>query len=211
MRATNRLYHNTKFPRRSIHEDRQQQIVEVARKIITKQGMEHLTMDSLAEEIGLSEAAIYRHVDSKRDILQMVLEDIERALLGAVTNGCKKGDTPLDKLKYVLKAHLSYSERRKGLSFLVLDEIIHLDDRKLQVYASKVVERYLKGISQVLIEGQSDGTVRIDLDLDMATRLYFGMIQGNVTLWALQSHSFGLTDRHERLWDLYRRAVASHV
>ena len=211
MRAINRLHQKSRFPRRAIHEDRQQQIAEVARKIITTQGMDHLTMDSLAEEIGLSEAGIYRHVDSKRDILQMVLEDVERALLGAVNQGRMKGSTPLEQLKYILRAHLSYSERRKGLSFLVLDEIIHLDDRKLQIYARKIVERYLDGISQVLISGQSDGSVRNDLDVAMATRLYFGMVQGNVTLWALQSHSFSLTDRHEGLWDLYCRAVIPHI
>ena len=98
MAVTTRLHPKRGVRRRVAHEDRQQQIVETARKIITDQGMEHLTMEALAKEIGLSEAAIYRHVDSKQEILFMVLEDTERALLGAVANGREEGHLPLEKL-----------------------------------------------------------------------------------------------------------------
>ena len=207
MVVSNHLQTKRRVRRRATHEDRQQQIVETARKIITDQGMEHLTMDTLAEGIGLSEAAIYRHMDGKQQILRLVLEDIERGLLELVEQGRKEGASSLDKLKNILKAHLSYSERRRGVSFLVLNEVLRLDDRKLRKFAGSVVERYLNAIKGVLTRGLKKGEVRQDLDLDMATRLFFGMVQSNVTLWALQSHSFPLAERYESLWDLYHRAI----
>ena len=43
---------------------RKQQIIEAARKLIIKSGSEHLTVRSIAKEVNITEAAIYRHFKS---------------------------------------------------------------------------------------------------------------------------------------------------
>ena len=49
--------------------ERQIQIIEAATKRIDKYGIQELTTKNLAADIGLSEAALYRHFKSKNDIL----------------------------------------------------------------------------------------------------------------------------------------------
>jgi len=44
---------------------RQKEIISAARKLIVKYGSEHVTVKRMANEIGVSEAAIYRHFKSK--------------------------------------------------------------------------------------------------------------------------------------------------
>ena len=44
---------------------RKQQIIEAARKLIIKKGSEHLTVRSIAKEVNITEAAIYRHFRSR--------------------------------------------------------------------------------------------------------------------------------------------------
>ena len=134
---------------RQRHDVRQSQILQAVGKLITTKGMDSVTMHDIAAEVGVSEAAIYRHVDSKQQILRLVLEDIERGLLELVEQGRKDGTSSLEKLKNILKAHLSYAERRRGLSFLVIDEVLKVDDRKLRKFAGRVVEKYLNAIQGV--------------------------------------------------------------
>jgi AcrR family transcriptional regulator len=50
-------------------EVRQQQIIDTARILIFKCGSEYLTVKRIAAEVGISEAAIYRHFTSKKSIL----------------------------------------------------------------------------------------------------------------------------------------------
>jgi AcrR family transcriptional regulator len=49
--------------------DRQIEIMEAATNRISKYGIQNLTIKTLAEDIGLSEPALYRHFKSKNEIL----------------------------------------------------------------------------------------------------------------------------------------------
>jgi len=192
------------------HLERQQQIVEAARKIITHRGMEHLTVRALAESLGLSQAALYRHVKSRQAILLLVLQDIETTLLHAVGEAQKRKGSALERLRQTLNAHLSYSERRRGVGFLVINEALRNESRELRTRAGALVESYLELIKKVLLEGQEEGGIRDDIDVELAARLFFGMVQSNVTLWALQSRAFPLGGRQEELWELYLAGVSSN-
>lgn len=192
------------------HLERRQQIVEAARKIITHRGMEHLTVRALAESLDLSQAALYRHVRSRQAILLLVLQDIETTLLHAVSQAQKEGSSALEKLRQTLNAHLSYSERRRGVGFLVINEALRNESRELRSRAGALVEGYLESVKKLLLQGREEGVIRDDIDVEVAARLFFGMVQSNVTLWALQSHAFPLGSRQEELWELYRAGVGSN-
>ena len=49
--------------------ERQQEIINVALKLINEKGIQGLTMKNLSKEIGISEPAIYRHFENKIEIL----------------------------------------------------------------------------------------------------------------------------------------------
>ena len=57
--------------------ERQQQIVEIAIKLIADKGIQNLTTKNLAKEIGISEPAIYRHFSSKLEILKAVITNFQ--------------------------------------------------------------------------------------------------------------------------------------
>ena len=64
--------------------DRQFEIIVAAGKILSASGVGRLTIKNLAREMGFSESAIYRHFDSKEDILVAMLnflaEDMDERL-----------------------------------------------------------------------------------------------------------------------------------
>ena len=55
-----------------VHEYRQSQIIEAARKIITTKGIQKLTVGNIAKEIGLSGPALYRHVRNNQEVMRLV-------------------------------------------------------------------------------------------------------------------------------------------
>ncbi|MBI4336394.1 MAG: TetR/AcrR family transcriptional regulator [Chloroflexi bacterium] len=186
---------------------RQHQIVDAARKIITQRGAEHLTIQAVAEAIGLSEAAIYRHFPGKREILLLMLRDVEQDLLEAVNAAERGAPSPLNKLRNIMKGHFSHAERRRGFSFLVVEEVLSLGDPDLSQRASEVVDCYLEALNRVLREAQEGGEVRGDLDLDAAAALFFGIVQGTITLWQLGHHRSPVEQQEAALWSLYCDAV----
>lgn len=191
------------------HSIRQHEIVESARKIIVASGIERLTIREIANDLELTDGALYRHIKSKKEIIELLIEDIEKTLLITIDAAAKKADDPQGKLKNILSSHLSYAEQRKGVSFIVINETLNLHDKTLQSKMFNVIEKYLEKIKEILVEGSQSGVFREDVDIDSASIAFFGMVQSLVTLWALSGYKYSLKKNHaDALFDIYKNGVA---
>jgi AcrR family transcriptional regulator len=186
---------------------RQQQIVDAARKLIVKYGSEHLTVRRIANEVGISEAAIYRHFKSKKEILFFLADQITYSLLEGIDRARTGNDTSLESIDNVLKSHLSAIEQKQGMSFQVIAEIISLGDKKLNKKVSDNIVSYIERLKELLADGVKSGLVREDIDLEAAATLLFGMIQGLVNIWALSNYKFNLSARYSSLWNVFKESV----
>ena len=195
--------------KRESTEVRQQQIVDAARILIFKYGSEHLTVKRIAAEVGISEAAIYRHFTSKKSILSFLLSHIEEVLLRDISPE-NAGAEPLtlETIEKIIRNHFSSIGLRRGISFQVIAEIISLGDRKLNKQASQTIDKYITRLRELLTDGVRSGTVRQDIDLEAAATLLFSMIQGLVNIWSLRDSSFNLMETYASLWQIYCKAVS---
>ena len=188
---------------------RKQQIIDAARKLIIKKGSEHLTVRAMAKEVGLTEAAIYRHFKSKREILSFLMNHIMDTMLHDVERTATENSPSLDTIDQALKQHLSEIEQRKGMSFQIIAEIISLGDKKLNKDVYEKLNVYIDRLKNLLSEGVRSGSVKEDIDLEASALLLFGMIQGLANIWALSGYSFDLSEKYESLWAIYRQAIKS--
>jgi AcrR family transcriptional regulator len=190
-------------------EVRQQQIVDAARILIFKYGSEHLTVKRIAAEVGISEAAIYRHFTSKKSILSFLLSHIEEVLLKDISPESAGAEpVTLDTIEKIIRNHFSKIDLRKGISFQVIAEIISLGDRKLNRQASQTIDKYIFRLKELLTEGVRDGAVRHEIDLEASATLLFSLIQGVVNIWSLSNGNVNLIEKYASLWQIYREAVA---
>lgn len=190
-------------------EVRQQQIVDAARILIFKYGSEHLTVKRIATEVGISEAAIYRHFKSKKSILSFLLNHIEEVLLRDISPESAGAErVTLDTIEKIIRNHFSKIDLRKGISFQVIAEIISLGDRKLNKQASQTINKYISRLKELLTEGVRDGAVSQDVDLEASATLLFSLIQGVVNIWSLSNNNFDLIEKYTSLWQIYRKAIA---
>ena len=188
---------------------RQHQIIEAASNLIAAKGMEGLTIDALAEEVGLTEGAIYRHFTSKHQILSLLVDDIESNLLDTVTTAQTYGASAVDSLEHILEAHLSDVEGRRAVSFVVIGEAMGLDGTKLSRRVALMFTHYLDLIQAVLDRGIREGSIRPDINANAAATTFFGLIQSTATLWALNGYSGQLAEFRSQMWDIYKRGIVS--
>lgn len=189
-------------------EVRQKQIIDAARLMIVKYGSEHVTVRRIAKMVGISEAAIYRHFKSKRDILLLLADHIEENLESDIKVTLTAEGSSLSGISAVMRDHISSIEQRHGISHQVIAEIISLGDKKLNQRFFEVVSRYIDHLSELISAGVESGELRQDIDPHVAAIQLYGMIQGLVGMWALSNFSFNLVDRYEPLWDLFKHSIA---
>ncbi len=189
---------------------RKKQIMDAARKLIMRSGSEHVTVRNMAKEVGISEAAIYRHFKSKTEILSFLADSVADGLLHDIDMAGNVGFTSLDIIDEILRTHLSMIEQRRGLSFLVLAEIISFGDKSLNKKVSDNIQIYVDRLKLLLSDGVRAGLISPDVDLEAAALLLFGMIQGLVNIWALSGYKFDLAEKYSELWKIYKRSLTLH-
>ncbi len=195
--------------KRKTTEARRKQIIDAARKLIVRYGSEHVTIRRIAAAVGISEAAIYRHFRTKKDILTLLVEHVEDNLIEDIGQSNFEEQPLLDALDRVLRNHISAIEQRRGISFQVIAEIISLGDKKLNKETSGVVNRYIERLAELLSRGIKSKEIRADVEPVSAATLLFGMIQGLVNIWALSNYSFDLVERYIPLWNLYKETITA--
>lgn len=199
---------STRLQGRQPTDVRRTQIADAARAVVVKYGSEHVTVRNIAEEIGVSEGALYRHFKSKHDILSLMVERILEDLVADIKEGIA-GQTPLKTLDSALKKHICSMEQRKGVSFQVIAEIISLGDKELNRQASEALDRYTGHIKDLLSQGIEAGEIRKDVDPEDAATLITAAIQGLVSRWALSSYGFNLERRYLALWGMLRKTITA--
>jgi AcrR family transcriptional regulator len=192
---------------RHSNEVRRQEIIESARKLIAARGMEHMTTRELARAVGITEGAIYKHFQSKKEIIFGLIDEIEQTQLERIEKAKKHSDSPVEQLASLLREHLSNVERRRGVSFIVISEVLRSGDRQLRERMQAAVERYLGTIEGILEEGMRLGQVNPTIDPSAAAIALFGLVQGAVTLWHFASGELPLAERYQGLWQVYSEGV----
>ena len=190
-------------------EVRRHQIVHATRKIVATEGMASLTIQELAKEVGVSEGAIYRHFKSKDEILLILIQEIERTLLGAISDSARPGEGAMDQLKHLLQLHFSSLERRNGVSFVVISEAQCFADHEVKQATGQMVERYLEMVDLILRAAVQAGEIDDRVDTRAAALMFFGMIQASVTLWSFNNRAHPLAEHSASLWAIFKDGLTS--
>ena len=152
-----------------------QLIVEAARAHFFSHGFRSVTMDDLADELGISKKTLYAHFPSKIALLEAVLADkfaSVEAKLKEVTRYPRDFSTALHEL-------LSNTQRE-------LDEIkppFVRDMRQKAPHVFKMVERRRaelieRHFGKLFVEGQRAGMVRKDIPAKLMIEILLTMVQG---------------------------------
>jgi AcrR family transcriptional regulator len=148
-----------------------QAIVELSYKKFSQHGFKRVTMDEIASELSISKKTVYKHFDSKEAILEELVE--QRLARGR------------EMLKSLLADHGPVDERIRRVAevfprFLdpdwqrLIADVVHSVPwvaKKIQSILNYFITEV---VPQVLREGQKQGTVRKDLNVDLFTVAYLG-------------------------------------
>lgn len=185
---------------------RRQQIIDVIRYIISSKGIEYVTIREIAARIGTSKTAIYRHFKSKRDILSLLIDNIEETLMEALDRAVVSED-PVQNLKNVLLAHLTYARERRETSFIVIMGAMQFSDSFIRKKISLLIQKYLQKIEKIHVSAVRLGLIKNDTDSMISAIAFLGLIQSTVTAWSYNNINFIPKRMHGKLWRIYWEGV----
>ncbi|MEK6728945.1 MAG: TetR/AcrR family transcriptional regulator [Planctomycetota bacterium] len=187
-------------------EVRRQQIVDIIRNIISTKGIENVTISEIAGRIGTTGGAIYRHFKSKRDILILLIDDIEETLMDVIDKAMT-GDNPIQNLNNILLAHLAYAKERRETSFIIIMGAMQFSDAIIRGKISLLILKYLKKIETMLADAVKLGLLKKEINREAAAIAFLGLIQSTVTVWSYKNFNFVPSKMSADLWNIYKHGI----
>ena len=140
---------------------RREEIVEAVLRIVGERGLTSLTTTSIAQEIGLTSGALFRHFDSREAILREV---VRHALVSIESTFPDPALPPLERLRRLAMNRVRLLGANPGLAWLLRSEQVYLalpEDAVVQLTA--LHERSKRFLLDALRDGAAQGSIRNDI------------------------------------------------
>lgn len=190
-------------------EERQEEIVKVAVDLAADRGVDEVTTKDMADAMGLTQGAIFRHFATKDDIWFAVMQWIRGRLMKVVGKAAAEGADPLDSLEKMFFAHIAFIGKHPAIPRLLFSEHLHNKSVKLKQLIQEIITGYEGKIAGLLAEAKSQGIANSELDEEGAATLYIGMIQGLVIQSSIFRGKRTLMDEARKVFPIYMSSVSA--
>lgn len=171
---------------------RQMDIVNAAISIIATKGYESFTTKNLAESLDLSEAALYRHFNSKRELVSMVL-DYFGMLSNRVIDEIKQSPcSSLDCIRrFVLNRYELFSAN-PDLAKVMFSEELFRNDPSFTEQFQAIMHVHKKEVEAFIEQAKAENKIRAELPTTHVFRVIVGSMRLIVSQWNLSGGAFDL-------------------
>ena len=157
---------------------RQLDIMQSLAKMLQAKGPVKVTTASLANECGITEAAIYRHFPSKRKIYEGLVDFCEQSLFDLIgdINSTKKDH--LEKVSKIMILLVSFSEKNPGLARLLTREAFSIDEASLDDRIKQMFSKIELQIKQNLQKYEQQTKKKLALPSASSANLLLAFVEG---------------------------------
>jgi AcrR family transcriptional regulator len=192
-------------------ETRQSEIVQAALALSSRTSPALITTAALAEALGLSQGAVFRHFPSKDAIWGAALDWVREHLLTRLqAAAARHGDDAVAALAAVFRAHVDFVQAHPGVPRLIFHELQLPEDSAAKQAVRTLLQAYRALLLELLGQGVASGRLDAGLDREAAATAFVGLIQGLVMQSMLggASATAAMPAAAERVLALYLQALA---
>jgi TetR/AcrR family transcriptional regulator len=132
--------------------NRKQQILECLALMLQSSPGERITTAKLAAQVGVSEAALYRHFPSKARMFEGLIDFIEESIFSRINLILTDHKEALVRCHHILHVLLVFSERNPGICRILSGDALMGENERLRGRVHQLFEKLESQFKQVLRE-----------------------------------------------------------
>ncbi|MEW6673823.1 MAG: TetR/AcrR family transcriptional regulator [Thermodesulfobacteriota bacterium] len=165
-------------------------------------------MSQIAREAGVADGTIYLYFKNKDDILVNFFSFKAKQIFDRFREDVKGAETALEKLRKLTFRHLDEFQRDRNMAVVYQVEI-HQNSRLVEKQIKEMSKMYLNIVSEIVEQGQQEGTIRKDLYVGLVKRYIIGAIDEVISTWLHSEREYDLVSMVDPLVDLFFRGIGS--
>ncbi len=175
-------------PRTARGEQTRRRILEAAEHVFAEHGYTESSVSRITERAGVGQGTFYLYFDSKLDVFDELVEDLNHRVRQAMSEGARGATTRLEAEREGFAAFFRFTAEHPAL-YRVVREAEFVSPGALRLHYTRIVEGYIDGLR----EAQLDGEIG-DIDPTVAAWALMGIGEMIGMRWVLWGNGDGPGD-----------------
>lgn len=159
---------------------RREQILQSLAHMLEANAGARITTAGLAREVGVSEAALYRHFPSKAKMFEGLIGFIEETLFSRVKMITQSDGNSLKQCEQILTLLLAFVERNPGMARIMTGEALSGESDRLRQQVSQLFNRLELQLKQILREAELKEGLRTQASPTVSANLLLACAEGRI-------------------------------
>ena len=181
---------------------RKQQILQALAKMLEMTPGGRITTAGLAKQVGVSEAALYRHFPSKAKMFDGLIEFIEDTIFSRVNFILNSDANTQDRCQNTLYLLLSFTEKNPGITRILTGDPLSGESDRLRVRVAQFFDRLETQLRQMLRESELRDGYTIDFDIPATANLMLSVVEGRISQFVRSNFEQKPTQDWEQQWQI---------
>lgn len=184
---------------------RKQEILQTLARLLEEFQGKHITIAMLAREIGISEAALYRHFTGKEKMFEALIEFIEETVFTRVTRFVAEIPDADSQIQSILALVLGFADRNPGIARLMHGDVLVGETDQLRKRMAQFFNRLETQLKQILREARlTDETQQLATE---SARLLMAYLEGRIAQFIHSGFNVSPIDGWDDHWRMLHVAV----
>ncbi|MBY7995864.1 nucleoid occlusion factor SlmA [Vibrio fluvialis] len=183
--------------------NRREEILQaLAEMLESHEGASRITTAKLAIQVGVSEAALYRHFPSKARMFEGLIEFIEESLMSRINRILDDEKDTLNRIRLVMQLLLAFSERNPGLTRILSGHALMFENERLRERINQLFERIETSLRQILRERKIREGKSFPVDENILAAQLLGQVEGSLNRFVRSDFKYLPTANFDEYWSL---------
>lgn len=140
-----------------------------------------ITTAGLARQVGVSEAALYRHFPSKSKMFEGLIEFIEDTLFSRINIILNEEHAAAQRCEKMLMLLLAFTERNPGITRILTGDALAGETERLHQRVAQLFDRFETQLRQVIREAEVREGLRPSIPLPAAANMLMSAAEGRIS------------------------------
>ena len=189
--------------------NRKQQILQALALMLQENPGDRITTANLAAQVGVSEAALYRHFPSKAKMLEGLIVFAEETIFSRVSLITEEHEDAATRCRNILLLILQFVERNPGLARLFVGDVLLGETERLRARMDQLMNRIETELRQILRTHNTTREFANQLQVAAVANLMLACVEGQTVQFVRSNFSRRPTEHWDNQWTLLNDAIFS--
>ena len=184
---------------------RKDQILQALARMLETSPGERITTAALAKEVGVSEAALYRHFPSKARIFEGLIKFIEETLFLRISRILNEESNAEIRCHKILTLLLTFSDKNPGMTRLLTGDVLAGETERLRVRIAQFYNRLESQLKQILREAQIRENLKATISPAAMANLLLASAEGRLIQFVRSEFQQSPLENWDTQWEFLSR------